>query len=426
MAAPAAHLAKPDRRDMAAASTGARRRRRRRQRLRQCRRRRHHQPHACYCPGTLIQTARGEQRVEKLAIGDRGHDRVRRGAADQMDRAAQLWRPLRHGPQRHPADLHQGRRARRQRAASAICGSRRITPCILRARRRADRGQGPRQRRLDRAGRARREGRIFPHRARQPRRDRRRRRVVGKLHRRRQPRHVPQRARIPTRSMPTQPPAPAHYCAPRCDEATRSKPRAGASRCAPGLLRAADGERSARCAAMSTKSARHRIAGWAQNADHPEAPVCLDIFADGRLIGQVLANRYRDDLARRSSAADVTALTFIAVAAIFRARRVELRRSRDGAGLPRAPQTARATVKVYRRARALTPTSGKDDHGDHHGYERQRQRYRLAARRASRGSGRRHHQLRVERHHDRSRLVAGHRRRTSPSKARSQARRRRA
>ena len=38
------------------------------------------------------------------------------------------------------------------------------------------------------------------------------------------------------------------------------------------------------------------IAGWAQNADAPEAPVCLDIFADGKLIGRVLANIYRDDL----------------------------------------------------------------------------------------------------------------------------------
>ena len=40
------------------------------------------------------------------------------------------------------------------------------------------------------------------------------------------------------------------------------------------------------------------VAGWAQNIDHPEAPVCLDIFAGGRLIGQVLANRYRGDLKR--------------------------------------------------------------------------------------------------------------------------------
>ena len=38
------------------------------------------------------------------------------------------------------------------------------------------------------------------------------------------------------------------------------------------------------------------IAGWAQDVDHPDAPVCLDIYADGRPIAQVLANRYRADL----------------------------------------------------------------------------------------------------------------------------------
>ena len=38
------------------------------------------------------------------------------------------------------------------------------------------------------------------------------------------------------------------------------------------------------------------VEGWAQNIHHPEAPVCLDIYASGRLIGQVLANRYREDL----------------------------------------------------------------------------------------------------------------------------------
>src|SRR5262249_41163593 len=40
----------------------------------------------------------------------------------------------------------------------------------------------------------------------------------------------------------------------------------------------------------------NRIAGWAQNVEHPEVPVALDIYAGGQLIGQVLANRYRKDL----------------------------------------------------------------------------------------------------------------------------------
>jgi hypothetical protein len=31
------------------------------------------------------------------------------------------------------------------------------------------------------------------------------------------------------------------------------------------------------------------IEGWAQNGEHPEAPVCLDIYVEGRLVGQTLA-----------------------------------------------------------------------------------------------------------------------------------------
>jgi Tol biopolymer transport system component len=36
--------------------------------------------------------------------------------------------------------------------------------------------------------------------------------------------------------------------------------------------------------------------GWAQWALHPEVPVCLDILAGGKLVGNVLANRYREDV----------------------------------------------------------------------------------------------------------------------------------
>ncbi len=38
------------------------------------------------------------------------------------------------------------------------------------------------------------------------------------------------------------------------------------------------------------------IAGWAQTPEHPEAPVCLDIFVGDVLIACTLANRYRADL----------------------------------------------------------------------------------------------------------------------------------
>jgi hypothetical protein len=37
-------------------------------------------------------------------------------------------------------------------------------------------------------------------------------------------------------------------------------------------------------------------AGWAQDLAAPETPVCLDIFSEGRRIGRVLANLYREDV----------------------------------------------------------------------------------------------------------------------------------
>jgi hypothetical protein len=37
-------------------------------------------------------------------------------------------------------------------------------------------------------------------------------------------------------------------------------------------------------------------AGWAQDEDNPEEPVCLDIFVDGAPIARVLANHFRADL----------------------------------------------------------------------------------------------------------------------------------
>ncbi len=37
------------------------------------------------------------------------------------------------------------------------------------------------------------------------------------------------------------------------------------------------------------------VAGWAQNPDHPDAPVCLDIEIDGVLLARTLANRHRPD-----------------------------------------------------------------------------------------------------------------------------------
>ena len=38
------------------------------------------------------------------------------------------------------------------------------------------------------------------------------------------------------------------------------------------------------------------VIGWAQNLDHPDAPVCLDVLVDGILVRQTLAETFRPDL----------------------------------------------------------------------------------------------------------------------------------
>jgi hypothetical protein len=77
-----------------------------------------------------------------------------------------------------------------------------------------------------------------------------------------------------------------------------------------------------------------RISGWAQNPEHPEVPVCLDILAGGRLIGQTLANRYREDLQRAGLGSGRHSFEFTAPARLtFASDAVEVRRSFDGAVL---------------------------------------------------------------------------------------------
>jgi 2-polyprenyl-3-methyl-5-hydroxy-6-metoxy-1,4-benzoquinol methylase len=46
-------------------------------------------------------------------------------------------------------------------------------------------------------------------------------------------------------------------------------------------------------------STKDLIAGWAWDSDHPERPVTVEIFADGKLLAQVTAQLYREDLRRQ-------------------------------------------------------------------------------------------------------------------------------
>jgi hypothetical protein len=85
------------------------------------------------------------------------------------------------------------------------------------------------------------------------------------------------------------------------------------------------------------------VEGWAQQTNAPEIPVCLDIYADGRLVGQTLANLYREDLAAAGLGSGRHGFKF-ALPDGFASAGVtfEVRRSSDGARLPHAAHRAAA------------------------------------------------------------------------------------
>jgi O-antigen biosynthesis protein len=94
---------------------------------------------------------------------------------------------------------------------------------------------------------------------------------------------------------------------------------------------------------------RRRICGWAQDVARPEASVCLDIHAGGGLIGQVVANRYRADLAAAGLDSGRHGFEFVPPPGLaFTPRSIQVRRSLEDASL-----TCSKTLKqsVARRPR---------------------------------------------------------------------------
>ena len=129
-------------------------------------------------------------------------------------------------------------------------------------------------------------------------------------------------------------PEAAQYCAPRLEdgyEVERARQRIALR---AGLQSRAEKPRIGALRGAIDLISPHYIAGWAQNTDHPEAPVCLDIYAGGQLIGQVLANRYREDLARAAIGSGRHGFEFSPPAGLtFAPDAVDVRRSLDGVPL---------------------------------------------------------------------------------------------
>jgi hypothetical protein len=129
----------------------------------------------------------------------------------------------------------------------------------------------------------------------------------------------------------------ARYCAPRLDEGYQLQTIRERIAVRAGLSASNDEPRLATLRGFVDLISAQTIEGWAQNIDHPEAPVCLDIFADSRLIGRTLANRYREGLERKGFGSGHHSFAFMPPAElVFAPDTVEVRRSLDGAPLPRS------------------------------------------------------------------------------------------
>ncbi|MEO6839513.1 MAG: Hint domain-containing protein, partial [Bradyrhizobium sp.] len=148
--------------------------------------------------------------------------------------------------------------------------------------------------------------------------------------------------------------APARYCAPRVQdgyelEAARARieQRAG--------LRKTGGARPSGLRGFIDAVSSQGITGWAQNVDHSEAPVCLDIYANDRLIGQTLANQYREDLLQAGLGSGRHGFAFTPPKGSNASHAIEVRRSFDGAVLQLSHRVENSNPPLYEQQRA-SPT----------------------------------------------------------------------
>jgi hypothetical protein len=107
------------------------------------------------------------------------------------------------------------------------------------------------------------------------------------------------------------------------------------------------------------------IAGWAQNVDHPEVPVCVDIYASGVLIGRTLANQYRQHLEFGGSCSGRHGFVFTPPRGLrFTSGAIEVRRSLDGTALEFSSKTGKRMAtsgKKPKKPRAATVTPHPKD-----------------------------------------------------------------
>jgi autotransporter passenger strand-loop-strand repeat protein len=137
---------------------------------------------------------------------------------------------------------------------------------------------------------------------------------------------------------------PARFCAPRLEDgyrveairrrlATRAKPVPSGEPAPPGPL-------LGRVDVVD----RERVSGWACDADQPDQPVRLRIFADGFAVADVLADRYRPDLAEARIGTGYHGFQLVLPNSLpgLVDHLIEIRRAPDGEMLPGSPCTVAA------------------------------------------------------------------------------------
>ena len=128
----------------------------------------------------------------------------------------------------------------------------------------------------------------------------------------------------------------AQFCAPRRNDGYRVEAVRQRIALRAGVRAEEDEPRLGELRGFVDRVSADTVEGWAQNMEHPEAPVCLDIYISDRLIGHALANRYREDLAKARLGSGRHGFVFTPPrgSIIIGSDKVEVRRSLDAAALP--------------------------------------------------------------------------------------------
>ncbi|MGO9700164.1 MAG: Hint domain-containing protein [Xanthobacteraceae bacterium] len=141
---------------------------------------------------------------------------------------------------------------------------------------------------------------------------------------------------------------PAQYYAPRCDSGYELETVRQRIALRAGLLTGGEAAAVGNLRGYVDRITGECVAGWAQNLDHPEAPVCLDVLAGGLLLGQVLANGYREDLEQAGVGSGCHSFEFMLPPELVVALdEIEVRRSLDGVALE-------LTIEAWRMLRQST------------------------------------------------------------------------